>query len=91
MKVAPRGRRPNLAQSQDRTTTIHRAVDADPLSVLGLDPSATYEEARQAYRRRSRLLHPDPHPDADEELRQEAERAMTALNRAWQTVEPLLK
>jgi hypothetical protein len=66
-------------------------VDADPWSVLGLDPSATYEEARQAYRRRSRLLHPDRHPDADAELRQEAERAMVALNHAWEAIESILK
>jgi hypothetical protein len=62
----------------------------DPWSVLGIDPSVSYEDARQAYRRRSRLLHPDRHPEADSELRKEAERAMAALNDAWQTIEPLL-
>jgi hypothetical protein len=65
-------------------------VEADPWSVLGLDRSATYEEARLAYRRRSRLVHPDRHPEADPELRAEAERAMAALNLAWQTLEQLL-
>jgi curved DNA-binding protein CbpA len=65
-------------------------VSTDPWSVLGIEPSVTYEEARQAYRRRSRLLHPDRHPEADTELREEAERAMAALNDAWEEIASLL-
>jgi DnaJ-class molecular chaperone len=47
-----------------------------------LESSATYDEVKTAYRRRSRLLHPDRAGD-DEVLREEAERAMVGLNAAW--------
>jgi len=58
----------------------------DPWSVLGIDSSATYDEARHAYLLRAQLLHPDRHEGAPADVLAEAHRAMRALNDAWETV-----
>jgi hypothetical protein len=51
--------------------------------MLGLERTASYEEARATYRARAQLLHPDR---ANEAARAEAERAMSQLNVAWDVV-----
>ena len=58
----------------------------DPWQVLGVPPSATYDEARHAYRIRSQLLHPDRHQGAGQEVLKEAERAFRELEGAWASV-----
>ena len=58
----------------------------DPWQVLGVPPSATYDEARRAYRVRSRLLHPDRHQGASEEILKETSQAFIELERAWASV-----
>jgi len=47
----------------------------DPYDELGVDPTASGEELKRAYRRRARQLHPD-HGRNDAE-------AMIRLNQAW--------
>lgn len=44
---------------------------------LGVGPSASADDLRQAYRRRARVLHPDVHPGPG------GEEAMRRLNQAW--------
>ena len=59
---------------------------ADPYAVLGIDRTATDEEVHAAYRARSMLLHPDLHQGRPQHVRVEAERAMTQLTEAYETV-----
>lgn len=58
----------------------------DPWAVLGIDPSASEEEIRAAYRTRSMLLHPDLHEGRPERVRLEARRAMTQLTQAYEAL-----
>lgn len=50
---------------------------------LGEAPEADALTLRQAYHRRSWLLHPDRHQGASPAVREAADRAMAELNRAW--------
>lgn len=61
-------------------------VRAEPYAVLGIAPSASDDEVRSAYRTRSLLLHPDLHEGRPEPVRREAQRAMTQLTEAYETV-----
>jgi curved DNA-binding protein CbpA len=61
-------------------------VNADPWAVLGVEPTATLEEIRTAYRTRSMLLHPDLHGGRPDAVRREAERAMSQLTAAYDAV-----
>jgi len=48
-------------------------VAADPYATMGLDPTASADDVRRAYRRLARVLHPDASPhdaDAAERFRQ---------------------
>lgn len=54
--------------------------------VLGIGPGASIEEIKAAYYARARLYHPDAHVGSPEAIREEAERAMQALNVAWTTL-----
>ena len=58
----------------------------DPYAVLGLEPPATAEEVRSAYRARSMLLHPDLHEGRPAGVRREAERAMAQLTEAYEAL-----
>jgi curved DNA-binding protein CbpA len=58
----------------------------DPWAVLGIERSATYDDARRAYLLRSQLLHPDRHQGATPEVLAESERSMRELNEAWEAV-----
>lgn len=55
----------------------------DPFAVLGVAPSATDAEVREAYLRRSKELHPDRYAEASEGARAQATRAMQELNAAY--------
>ena len=58
----------------------------DPYAVLGLDPPATADEVRAAYRARSMLLHPDLHEGRPARVRVEAQRAMAQLTEAYEAL-----
>lgn len=60
---------------------------SDPWSVLGVSKDATAEQVRHAYITRAQLFHPDRHQDGSPAALAEAERAMAALNEAWQTIQ----
>lgn len=51
--------------------------------VLGVNADASAEMIKRAYYKRARTYHPDAHAGSTEELIEEAERAMAALNTAW--------
>jgi DnaJ domain len=56
---------------------------SDPWQLLGVPPTATYEEARHAFRVRSQLIHPDRHQGAGADVLREAERNFRELEGAW--------
>ncbi len=51
--------------------------------VLGVKADASAETIKRAYYKRARTYHPDAHAGSADELIAEAERAMAALNTAW--------
>jgi len=64
-------------------------AERDPYDVLGLDPDATMEEARVAWRKLVRETHPDQMMarGIPEEAIKLAERRMVAINRAWEDIQ----
>jgi hypothetical protein len=53
---------------------------ADPYAVLGVAPTATPAQLRDAYRRLAKQFHPDRHSDAH------ATERMQRINQAWETL-----
>jgi curved DNA-binding protein CbpA len=53
---------------------------ANPYAVLGVPPTASASQAREAYRRLAKQFHPDRHSDA------QATERMQRINRAWETL-----
>jgi len=53
---------------------------------LGVPPTATAKQIAAAYKRKARLVHPDRHHGADARVMAEAERAMRAVNEAWEVL-----
>lgn len=51
--------------------------------LLGVQPSATHAEMREAFYERARRYHPDAHGQSGDRRRASAERRMRALNEAW--------
>jgi hypothetical protein len=49
-------------------------------------PSATAGQISAAYKRKARLVHPDRHQGADAAVIAQAERAMRAINEAWEVL-----
>jgi hypothetical protein len=59
----------------------------DPWGVLGLEPTASLEDARRAFRLRAQVLHPDRHQGSSPAALAEAERAMRELTAAWTAIQ----
>lgn len=49
----------------------------DPFRVLGIDPSASKEDIKNAYRRKVLECHPDRHHGSPDSVRQNAEKQFT--------------
>jgi hypothetical protein len=64
----------------------NRDVASWAYEVLGVEPTATDQEIKEAYLRLARQLHPDQHPDASPEEREYWEDAMRELNDAHDTL-----
>lgn len=60
--------------------------DSTARRILGIGPDASVREARGAYQRRAKVVHPDRHAAASPSAQREAERAMSELNEAWRTI-----
>ena len=58
----------------------------DPYAVLGIPATATLAQAEAAFRERLREVHPDRHPDADDEVAEADAAATRALNDAIREV-----
>ena len=63
-------------------------ADPDPYEVLGLAPTASFDEARAAWRQAVRDSHPDRMiaRGVPEEAVKLAEKRMIAINRAWEEI-----
>lgn len=61
--------------------------DSTARRILGVGPYASREQAREAYKQRAKMVHPDRHAYAAADARGEAERAMRELNEAWHTIQ----
>src|SRR5262245_25853581 len=59
-----RGARRKPPGGGPRGRTAMAQIVNDPRAVLGLEPNATADEVRRAYRRLARESHPDVNPDA---------------------------
>ncbi|HEV3227702.1 MAG TPA: J domain-containing protein [Acidimicrobiales bacterium] len=57
--------------------------ETDPYVVLGLPPSASWEEISAAHRRLAKLHHPDRLVDANDEEREASDRRIRELNVAY--------
>ncbi|MGO9876422.1 MAG: J domain-containing protein [Acidimicrobiia bacterium] len=54
--------------------------------VLGVEPTADMDAIRRAWRVKVRLLHPDKHRGAPDDVLAEAEKETLQVNRAWDTL-----
>ncbi|UZD92499.1 molecular chaperone DjiA [Cognatishimia activa] len=78
----------DAAKFQAIKTRFVPDAEPDPYTVLGIDPNASQEEARRAWRQLVR----DTHPDAmiarglPEEAVKIAEKKMIDVNKAWETI-----
>ena len=54
----------------------------DPYDVLGVDPGASDEEVKAAFRRKAEIYHPDRYRDRPADVQDEAARMMQELNEA---------
>jgi DnaJ-class molecular chaperone len=61
-------------------------VRFDPFTVLDVPATATFDEAKAAYRRLAEIFHPDRFADSRDDVRAEAEKQMKRLNQAWAVV-----
>jgi DnaJ like chaperone protein len=66
------------------------ASDARHYAVLGLEPGASFEEAKKAYRKLSMQYHPDKVRHLGEEFRKVAEEKMKEINVAYDYLEKKL-
>ncbi|MDR5693867.1 MAG: DnaJ domain-containing protein [Armatimonadota bacterium] len=58
-------------------------MEKDYYQILGVDPNASQEEIREAYRFKVFALHPDRFPQSDPKIRRRAEEELKAINEAY--------
>lgn len=58
-------------------------MEKDYYLILGVDPNASQEEIREAYRFKVFALHPDRFSQADAKVRRRAEEELKAINEAY--------
>ena len=88
---APAARRRQAFQQKaekpgSEDSSAKRQEAKDPHTVLGVEPGATPEEIRQAYRRLAAQYHPDKVAHLGEELRALAEQRFKEIQQAYETL-----
>ena len=58
----------------------------DPYQTLDLDPSASWEEVRSAYRDLVQLYHPDKHTNHSPSVQKRAVKKFTEINQAYENI-----
>ena len=62
------------------------SVSQNAYTILGVDPSASDEEIKKAYREMAKKNHPDLVSNLGEEVRQAAEKKFQEINEAYETI-----
>ena len=58
----------------------------NPYEILGIDRTATVDDARKAYRRLAKKYHPDVQRQKGQKAMEEAEQKMREVNEAWEVL-----
>ena len=80
----------NSSQSHSQKPTLDRKV-VEAMQILGLSDSATFEEAKKAFRKLSSKYHPDKQGDVPPAMLELAAVKMAQINVAWDLVESKFK
>ena len=87
MMEGPGPGEPSVGLKENRAEPMTTHYD-----VLGIRANAAPETIKRAYYKRARAYHPDAHAGSTDSVIEEAERAMAALNTAWNTLsDPVLR
>lgn len=85
--ISMRARHNNGRYSRDsRSSSGTTQSGKDPYKVLGIDPSATDEEVKKAYRRFAMKYHPDKVEHLGEEMKKNAEKQFKEIQDAYETI-----
>jgi DnaJ domain/Protein of unknown function (DUF1232) len=76
------------AEPQGETPSSRDAAAGNPYAVLGVDPDATPEQIRQAYRSLAAQYHPDKVAHLGEEFRALAEQRFKEIQDAYEKIRP---
>ena len=76
----------NRGTNGPETGEARRQTADDPYTILGVEPGATPEEIRQAYRTLAAQYHPDKVAHLGEEFRALAERRFKEIQQAYETL-----
>ena len=68
------------------TESNRQQVTENPYKVLGIEPTATDEEVKKAYRRMAMRYHPDKVENMGEEMRKNATEQFRVINEAYETI-----
>ena len=89
---APPPQQPTMDQPWPPRPPVRREADLDQhYRTLGVDARATWEEVVVAYRRHARRWHPDRLAEADPAEQSEAQRRMSELNIAYESLRKRLQ
>ena len=89
---APQGPRPGEASSEQRAASNRREKDlAQCYRILGLQPSATIDEVKAAYKRHAQQHHPDKVASLGQELRDLAAAKSAEINGAYEAIKAALE
>lgn len=90
LRLRGRGRSKTSFSCAERDSLLHRSQEVTldisrAHAVLGVEPETPLDEVKRRYRMRAQMLHPDRQVERPE-LANEAARAMSELNEAWNVI-----